>query len=77
MTGEETIQATSGGQNRQFTLDWKQGRWTSGVAYDMADFPFIAHIHGKRYELYGDGTFGGKFDERSLSIGSRPSSLRN
>ena len=63
MASDEPIEATSGGRSRPFTLDWEAHRWSSEVAYNMADFPFIAHVRGKRYELYGDGSFSGTFDE--------------
>jgi hypothetical protein len=66
MQGEETIAATSGGQQHMFTLDWGKRRWSSDVEYEMADFPFVAEIRGKRYELYGDGRFDGTFDEEEL-----------
>jgi hypothetical protein len=59
----EVVTATSGGMVETFVLDWQHGRWTSEVAYEMSDYPFIAEIGGKRYELYGDGTF----DEEELA----------
>jgi hypothetical protein len=53
----EIVEATAGGLTATFTLDWYNRRWTSTVEHELADFPFIAEVTGKRYELYGDGTF--------------------
>ncbi len=66
MQGEEMIEATSGGQRHMFRLDWDNRRWSSDVEYDMSDFPFVAEIRGKRFELYGDGRVDGTFDEEEL-----------
>jgi hypothetical protein len=59
----ETVQATSGDLAGTFELDWEAKRWTSAVAYAEGDFPFIAEVAGKRYELYSDG----RFDEEDIS----------
>jgi hypothetical protein len=53
----ESVEARAGGLTATFTLDWYNRRWTSQVEHEIADFPFIAEVCGKRYELYGDGTF--------------------
>jgi hypothetical protein len=39
-------------------VDLTAKRWTSPHAYDEGDYPLIAEIDGKRYELYSDGTLG-------------------
>jgi hypothetical protein len=57
MPTTEAIAATSGGVTEPFILDWTEHRWSSPKTHAMADFPFIAEVRGKRYELYGDGTF--------------------
>ena len=59
----QTVEATAGGLAATFTLDWYNRRWTSTVEHEIADYPFIAEVDGKRYELYGDGTF----DEEEIS----------
>ena len=43
--------------NTPFTLDWKERRWQSLAEQQESDFPLIAVVDGKRYELYSDGTF--------------------
>jgi hypothetical protein len=63
MKQDETVEAVSGGLQGTFSLDWDTFRWTSTAEYEMSDFPFIAEVRGKRYELYGDGTF----DEEDLT----------
>ena len=51
------IQITVEGRNIMFRLDWKNWRWHSLDAPPEAEFPLIAVVDGKRYELYSDGTF--------------------
>jgi hypothetical protein len=46
-----------------FELDWNAKRWTSATKYAEGDFPFVAEVEGKRYELYSDG----RFDEEDIS----------
>jgi ribose 5-phosphate isomerase B len=53
----ENVEATAGGRRETFALDWYDRRWTSEHEHEIADFPFIARVLEKRYELYGDGTF--------------------
>jgi len=53
----ETVEATAGGLTATFTLDWYNRRWTSANEHEIADFPFIVEVSGKRYELYSDVTF--------------------
>lgn len=62
MSETETVTATSGNRSASFTLNWYEHRWSCATEFEMADFPFIAKVGGKRYELYGDGTF----DEEEL-----------
>ena len=52
-----TIQITVGDRNIVFRLDWNHWRWHSFEQLEEADFPLIAFVEGKRYELYSDGTF--------------------
>jgi hypothetical protein len=53
----ELTEATAGGRRETFALDWYLRRWSSPLDHQIADFPFVAEIGGKRYELYGDQTF--------------------
>jgi hypothetical protein len=41
-----------------FRLDWVHERWHSLEELEESDFPLIADVEGKRYELYSDGHFG-------------------
>jgi hypothetical protein len=59
----ETVEARAGGRTATFTLDWYNRRWTNTSEHEIADFPFISEVAGKRYELYSDGTF----DEEEVS----------
>ena len=45
------------GQNTPFTLVWAPLSWQSSKTPEEAEFPLIAFMDGKRYELYSDGTF--------------------
>ena len=45
------------GWNTTLTLDWEERRWQSLEEHKESDFPLIAVVDGKRYELYSDGTF--------------------
>lgn len=40
-----------------FRLDWVHQRWHSLEVLEESDFPLIAEVDGKRYELYSDGNF--------------------
>ena len=40
-----------------FTLHWDSAQWDSPDDVTQAAFPLVAHLAGKRYELYSDGTF--------------------
>ena len=44
-------------QNTPFRLNWEERRWQSLEKQKESDFPLIAVVDGKRYELYSDGTF--------------------
>jgi hypothetical protein len=52
-----TIQITVEERNIPFRLDWKHWRWHALDEPQEADFPLIALVDGKRYELYSDGSF--------------------
>ncbi|MEH1765302.1 MAG: hypothetical protein V7K97_03055 [Nostoc sp.] len=52
-----TTQIEVKGRNTPFTLDWEKRRWQSLEKQQESDFPLIAVLDGKRYELYSDGTF--------------------
>ena len=45
------------GTLQPFQLDFDKGEWHSDEEIDEAEFPLIAEVDGKRYELYSDGTF--------------------
>lgn len=53
----DSVTARSGGIEQAFELDWDTGRWHSASDPPEGDFPFVAEVRGKRYELYSDGTF--------------------
>jgi len=56
----EIVDAHSGGVSFKVELDFESGRWTSEdppPAPPEGEFPFIAHLNGKRYEIYSDETF--------------------
>ena len=55
MTSQIAIEVE--GRNTPFTLDWEERRWQSLEEQKESDFPLIAVVDGKRYELYSDGTF--------------------
>ncbi len=51
------------GQRLEFTLDSNTRKWTPAepATNDLlqeSEFPLVALTGGKRYELYGDGSFG-------------------
>ena len=50
------VQIEVEGRKLPFRLDWEKGRWHSLHEQKEGDFPLIAVIDGKRYELYSDGT---------------------
>lgn len=52
-----TTQIKVKGRNTPFTLDWEERRWQSLEEQKESDFPLIAVVDDKRYELYSDGTF--------------------
>jgi hypothetical protein len=41
----------------RFTLHWDSAQWDSPDDVTLADFPLIADLAGRRYELYSDGSF--------------------
>jgi hypothetical protein len=52
-----TIEIEVEGRNIPFRLDWEDRRWESLEDQNESNFPLIAEISGKRYELYSDETF--------------------
>ncbi|WP_180277671.1 hypothetical protein [Nostoc sp. 'Peltigera malacea cyanobiont' DB3992] len=52
-----TTQIEVKGRNTPFILNWEERRWQSLEKPQESDFPLIAVLDGKRYELYSDGTF--------------------
>jgi hypothetical protein len=56
---DEIVDAESGGASFRVELDFELGRWSSTEPVPPeGEFPFIAHLAGKRYEIYSDETFG-------------------
>jgi hypothetical protein len=55
------------GESGPVRLDFEKKRWTAERAFAEGDFPLIALVRGKRYELYSDGTF----NEEELDQASR------
>lgn len=45
------------GEPRPVEMDFEQRRWWAERGFAEGDFPLIATVRGKRYELYSDGTF--------------------
>jgi hypothetical protein len=52
-----TVPIEIGGRTIQFRFVPEHGRWHSLDEPQESDFPLIAVVDGKRYELYSDGTF--------------------
>ena len=52
-----TIEIEFEGRNIPFRLDWEDLRWESLEEQKEGNFPLIAEVSGKRYELYSDETF--------------------
>ena len=63
MANLETVEATSEGGTESFELDWDTKSWPRKTPLEEGEFPYVALIRGKRYELYDDGTF----DEEELA----------
>jgi hypothetical protein len=54
----EIVDAHSGGVTFEAELDFDAMRWSSMTpSPPEGEFPFVAHIDRKRYELYSDETF--------------------
>ncbi len=45
------------GESRPVDLDFETYRWSAPRDFAEGDFPLIAAVRGKRYEIYSDGTF--------------------
>ena len=55
----QIVDAKSGGASFKAELHFDSGRWsTLAQTPPEGDFPFVALVAGKRYELYSDQTFG-------------------
>ena len=57
MANLETVEATSEDSKESFQVDWDAKTWKRETPLEEGEFPYIAEIRGKRYELYDDGTF--------------------
>lgn len=40
-----------------FELDFESRSWTAERQFAESDFPLVAEVNERRYELYSDGTF--------------------
>lgn len=54
---EDNIELRIADKPAHFTLHWDSKQWDSPDDVTQADFPLIAHLAGKRYELFSDGAF--------------------
>lgn len=54
---KDTIEIKIEDRSAHFTLHWDSSQWDSPDDITQAGFPLIAHLGGRRYELYSDGTF--------------------
>jgi hypothetical protein len=54
---EDNIEIRIQDKAAHFTLHRDSAQWDSPDDVTEADFPLIAHLNSKRYELYSDGTF--------------------
>lgn len=52
-----TVEIEVEGRNVPFRLDWEDRCWQSLEEHNESDFPLIAEVNGKRYELYSNETF--------------------
>ena len=52
-----TIEIEVEGRNIPFRLNWEDRQWASLEEQKEGNFPLIAEVSGKRYELYSDETF--------------------
>jgi hypothetical protein len=52
-----TVHIDVEGRKIPFRLDWEDRRWESLEEQKEGDFPLVAEVNGKRYELYSDETF--------------------
>jgi hypothetical protein len=52
-----TVQIVVEGRNTPFMLNEQTWRWQSPTDQTEGNFPLIAFVDGKRYELYSDETF--------------------
>ena len=59
---KDNIELRIAGKSAHFTLHWDSAQWDSPDDVTQAEFPLIAHLAGKRYELYSDGTFTERYE---------------
>lgn len=45
------------GEPRPVEMNFELRRWFAEPSFAEGDFPLIATVHGKRYELFSEGTF--------------------
>jgi hypothetical protein len=45
------------GESRPVDLDFETNRWSAEADFAEGDFPLVASLGAKRYEIYSDGTF--------------------
>ena len=57
MANVTTAQGETEGMTATFQMDFDKCTWTTSANVEEAEFPFVAEVDGKRYELYSDGTF--------------------
>jgi hypothetical protein len=53
----ETVTITVNNVPEPFELNFEDMTWHAGHAFPEGEFPLIAEVDGKRYEVYSDGTF--------------------
>jgi hypothetical protein len=54
---QATVHIQIAGEPTPFDLDFTSKRWSTRDVPEECDFPLIAEIDDKRYELYSDHTF--------------------
>ena len=53
----KTIEIRITDRTAHFTLHWDSKQWDSPDDVTQAEFPLVAPLAERRYELYSDGTF--------------------
>jgi hypothetical protein len=54
----ETVIISVNDAPEPFELNFDDMTWHAGHDVPEGEFPLIAEVNGKRYEVYSDGTFG-------------------